>query len=113
MLAVELSVYRADGRLFDRGTAVVKDLSVAGAMIIAIVLARRSFPLGPHTIGLRPLAGSVLLPEIVGRTVRFVHAGESVALGVEFLEGYREPATALYKRLRSTPRMAKGQEIKR
>jgi hypothetical protein len=111
MIAVELSVYRADGGLFDRGTAVVSNISVSGAFLIALVLSRQSIPLGPHMIGLRPLGGVMPLPEILGRAVRFEHAGASVGMAVEFLADQRDNASALYKNVRPERRRNPGSKL--
>ncbi len=100
MVPVEVSVYGIRGGLHDRGTAVARNVSLAGALLIAISLPRRTIPLGPTTIGLRRLGGAVPMPEILGRIVRFNHAGESVGMAVEFMDGEEHHAAALYKSLR-------------
>jgi len=100
MVAVDISVYRADGALFDRGTGVIRNLSVSGAFLIALVLSRRAIPLGPHTVGIRPLGGTPRLPELLGRIIRFDHAGGSIGVAVEFLDGQRENSALLYRSLR-------------
>jgi transcriptional regulator with XRE-family HTH domain len=99
MVAVELSVYGGSGALHDRGTAVARNVSLAGALLIAISLPRHTIPLGSCTIGLRRLGASVPMPEILGRIVRFQHAGESLGMAVQYLEGQEERAAAFYKSL--------------
>lgn len=96
MVAVEISVYGAQGGLHDCGTAVARNVSLSGAMLIAISLPRRTLPLGPCTIGLRQLAAALPTPEVLGRIVRFQHASDSVGFAVEFLQGQEERAAALY-----------------
>jgi hypothetical protein len=100
MVAVEISVYGGNGTLHDRGTAVVRNVSLAGAMLIAISLPRHTIPLGPSTIGIRRLGGSVPTSEVMGRIVRFNHAGESVGMSVMFLDGQEESAEAFHESLR-------------
>jgi len=55
---LELSIYNADGTLFDKGAAIVKDVSLSGALLTAVVLPQQSIPLRPHTIGIRMLDGA-------------------------------------------------------
>jgi len=100
MVPVEISVYSGQGGLHDRGTAVARNVPLSGAMLIAISLPRRSIPLGPNTVGVRRLGAATPTPEVLGRLVRFTHAGASVGMAVEFLEGQEDRAAALYKSLR-------------
>jgi hypothetical protein len=106
MIPVEFSVYRPDGALYDRGTAVVRNLSVSGALLIALVLSRQAIPLTPHTIGLRPLGTPAPMPELLGRAVRFDYAGSSLGLAVEFLKGQEAVATEIRRTFRSARRGA-------
>jgi hypothetical protein len=100
MVAVEVAIYGARGGLHDRGTAVARNVSLGGAHLIAISLPRCTIPLRPSAVGLRRLGGAVPMPEILGRIVRFTHAGESVGLAIEFLEGQEDRAAEFYKSLR-------------
>ena len=58
-IPLELSIYNADGSLFDKGAAVIKDVSLSGALLTAVVLPQQSIPLRPHTIGIRMLDGAL------------------------------------------------------
>jgi len=85
-LPLELTVYLENGVVFDRGTAILLDISLSGALLSAIVLPQHAIPLTPHTIGLRMLEGPLKDLEIIGRPVRFSNAGPSINLAVEFLK---------------------------
>jgi transcriptional regulator with XRE-family HTH domain len=84
---LELSIYNSDGTLFDKGAAIVKDVSLSGALLTAVVLPQQSIPLRPHTIGIRMLDGALKGVEILGRPVRLAHSGQGqgMNLAVEFL----------------------------
>src|SRR5579862_152432 len=84
---LELSIYNADGTLFDKGAAIVKDVSLSGALLTAVVLPQQSIPLRPHTIGIRMLDGALKGIEIMARPIRLAHSsqGEGMNLAVEFL----------------------------
>lgn len=96
-LPLELTIYTADGTLFDRGTAVVKNISLSGALLSALVLPRQSFPLVPHTIGIRLLEGPLKDVEILSRPVRFAPRAEGLDLAVEFLRTEDSKLRALRK----------------
>ena len=98
MIPVELFVYRPDGMLYDRGTAMVRNLSNSGALLISLVLSRQAIPLSPHMIGLRALGTTVPLPEVLGRAVRFDYVGTSMGLAVEFLESQAVNAADLQRK---------------
>ena len=83
---LELSIYTGDGQVFDRGTAVMSDISLSGAVLSGIVLPQHAIPVRPHTIGIRVLDGALKDFEIIGRPVRFTHAGNTVSLAIEFLK---------------------------
>lgn len=100
MAAVDVNVYRRDGTLHDRGSAVVKDLSLSGALLIAFTTPRRSIPLGPVTIGLQPLRGRADRPEVLGRLVRFCHAKDSLGFAIHFLDGQGSRARSFCDSLR-------------
>jgi transcriptional regulator with XRE-family HTH domain len=82
---LELYIYKADGSLFDKGSALVKDISLSGAMLTGVMLPQQSIPLRPHTIGLRLLEGPLKDVEIIGRPVRLTHSGNEINLAIEFI----------------------------
>ena len=86
-IPLELSIYNADGSLFDKGAAIIKDVSLSGALLTAVVLPQQSIPLRPHTIGIRMLDGALKGVEIMARPIRLAHSGPSqgMNLAVEFL----------------------------
>jgi transcriptional regulator with XRE-family HTH domain len=86
-IPLELSIYNSDGTLFDKGAAVIKDVSLSGALLTAVVLPQQSIPLRPHTIGIRMLDGALKGVEIMARPIRLAHAGQNMGmnLAVEFL----------------------------
>jgi hypothetical protein len=85
-IAVELSIYLRDGRLHDRGRAVLRDVSLSGALLGALVLPQKTIPVEPHTVGIRVLEGSLKDFEILGRPVRFVHLDDGIRLAIEFVK---------------------------
>ncbi len=103
MAAVDLSIYRADGTVHDRGSAVVKDLSLSGALLIAVAIPRRSIPVGPVTVGLRLLAERGESPELRGLLVRFRRSKDSLGFAVRFLESHAKQAGWFCGRLRRAP----------
>ncbi len=100
MAAVDVNVYRTDGSLHDRGSAVVKDLSLSGAQLIAFAIPRRSIPLGLVTIGLQPLRGPADRSELRGRLVRFCHSKDSLGFAIQFLPDQRARARRFCDSLR-------------
>lgn len=84
-IAVELSIYLADGQLYDRGEALLANVSLSGALLGALVLSQKPIPVAPHTIGIRLLEGLAKDLEIIGRPVRFVHVRGGSEVGIEFL----------------------------
>jgi len=85
-LPLEISIYLEEGTLFDRGSAMMKNVSLSGALLSGLVLPLRSLPVRPHTIGIRMLDGPLTGVEIKGRPVRFSHGPEGLSLAVEFIE---------------------------
>jgi transcriptional regulator with XRE-family HTH domain len=85
-ISVELSIYMSDGSLFDRGSAVMKDVSLSGALLSAMIMPLHGLPLKPHTLGLRLLDGDLKGLEIIGRPVRFTSNGGVINLAIEFLK---------------------------
>jgi hypothetical protein len=84
-LPLELSIYLADGTLFDRGQAVMRDVSLTGALLSGVILTdKKGLPLQPHTIGIRLLAGDLKDLEIRSKPVRFLQRSGAIHLAVEF-----------------------------
>jgi len=84
-IAVELSIYVKAGELYDRGKALLANVSLSGALLGAIVLPRMTTPVAPHTIGIRLLEGPAKDLEIIGHPVRLVHARGGLEVAIEFL----------------------------
>jgi len=86
-IPLELSIYNSDGTLFDKGAAIIKDVSLSGALLTAVVLPQQSIPLRPHTLGIRMLDGALKGVEIMARPIRLAHApqGQGMNLAIEFL----------------------------
>src|SRR5450755_346796 len=83
-LPVILSIYLADGKLFDQGTGILKDVSLSGAKLSAIVLPGKALPTLPHSLGVRIPDGPLKDLEVLGTPVRFELLDGSVGLSVEF-----------------------------
>jgi transcriptional regulator with XRE-family HTH domain len=84
-LPLELSIYLADGTLFDRGRAAIRDVSLTGALLSGIILTeRKGLPLEPHTIGIRLLDGPLKDLEIRSKAVRFLERIGGIHLGIAF-----------------------------
>jgi transcriptional regulator with XRE-family HTH domain len=84
-LPLELSIYLGDGTLFDRGQAVMRDVSLSGALLSGILLTQqKGLPLQPHTIGIRLLEGPLKDLEIRSKPVRFLQRAGAIHLAVEF-----------------------------
>jgi transcriptional regulator with XRE-family HTH domain len=82
---LELSIYLADGTLFDRGQAIMGDVSLSGALLSGVILTeKKGIPLQPHTLGIRLLDGPLKDLEIRGRPVRFLQRSGTIHLAVEF-----------------------------
>lgn len=84
-VAVEMTIYRTDGTIFSSGQATLKEVSLSGAILSAMVLSHPGAPIAPHTIGIRPLSGEMKDIEVRGRLVRFYHGDGGLALAIEFL----------------------------
>jgi len=85
-LPVEISLYLAGDVLYDRGTAVLRDVSLSGALLRAMVLPGMRLPTNLHSLGIRLLKGRLQDTEVRGRPVRFSYGEEdSLGLAVEFL----------------------------
>jgi len=92
-LHCELTIYDEGGIVFDRGRAVVSDLSPGGARIENLRLPKHALPLRRSVIGIRLLG---LDFEIQGEIVRF-HPGKDFSLGLA-LYPLARPAQALLLR---------------
>jgi transcriptional regulator with XRE-family HTH domain len=96
-LPLELSIYFADGTLFDRGRAVMRDVSLSGALLSGVVLTeKRGIPLEPHTIAIRLLEGPLKDLEIRGKPVRFLDEGDAIYVAIAF----EQAQAATLKKLR-------------
>jgi transcriptional regulator with XRE-family HTH domain len=83
---VELSVYLPDNTLFDRGQAFIRDVSLSGALLSALLLSNRRFPAQGFIVGIRLREGPLTHLEFLGKPVRFVHHADSLEMGIEFLK---------------------------
>jgi hypothetical protein len=96
---LELSIYLAGGRLLGRGNAVMRDVSLSGALLSGIVLpGNLGIPLAPHSVGIRLLEGPLKELEIRGKPVRFVQRGRAVELAVAF-ESSHDVARKLLRKI--------------
>jgi len=78
-----ISIYRKDGSLYDRGVAVVHDISLGGALISDVTLPLKSLPVGPFTVGLHLARKPTDDIEISGRIVR-LNFNNSLMYGIAF-----------------------------
>lgn len=83
-MAVELRIYLENGRHFDLGTAILRNVSLSGALLGALVLPRKAIPVQAYMLGIRTLEGPLKDVEIVGRPVRLVHSKAGVEIAMEF-----------------------------
>lgn len=96
---LELSIYLEDGTLFDRGRAIMRDVSLSGALLSGILLmADKGLPLQPHSIGIRLLDGPLKNLEIHSKPVRFLHRKSTIHLAVAF-QGVQEAALKRLRRI--------------
>ena len=84
-LPVEISLYANGEILYDRGKAVLRNVSLSGALLGALVLPGMKMPAGPFTLGIRLLEGPLKDVEVRGRPVRLVHGEDALDLAMEFL----------------------------
>ena len=98
-IPVELSVYLENGQLYDRGNAVLWNVSLSGALLRALVLPEKALPLEPHHIGIRLLDGVLKDFHILGRPVRLVHSEDGLHLAIEFAKTEPAEITQLRKLL--------------
>lgn len=84
-MSVELSVHLSDGRLYDRGRAVLWNISLSGALLRALALPMKALPVDPHLIGIRVLDGPLKDLRVLGRPARFDHTEDGLHLAIEFV----------------------------
>ncbi|HZE98986.1 MAG TPA: PilZ domain-containing protein [Planctomycetota bacterium] len=84
-IPVELSVFLDNGRLFDRGEAVIWNVSLSGALLRAILLPEKALPVVPHHLGIRVLSGPLKDFQVLGRPVRFVHSEDGLHVAMQFV----------------------------
>jgi len=82
---LEVSIFRKDGTLFDRGHAVMRNVSLSGTLLSGLLLPERKLPAEPYTVGIRLLEGPLRDLEIKGEPVRFVHGDEALNMAIRFL----------------------------
>ncbi len=82
-IAAEFAIYKKDGSLYDRGRAVIRDLSLCGACVEDIDLSQGHLPLEPFSVGLKPEEKLMENVEISGRIVR-IHVDGVGSFGIEF-----------------------------
>jgi transcriptional regulator with XRE-family HTH domain len=83
-MAVELRIYLENGKHFDLGTAILRNVSLSGALLGALVLPGKAIPVEPYMLGFRTLDGPLKDVEIVGRPIRLVHSKAGVEIAMEF-----------------------------
>lgn len=79
----QIAIHRADGSLYDQGTATIRDISAGGACLSDITLPQGNIPLEAFTIRVRPAAKTLEEMELPGRVVRLM-TDEGVGFGVSF-----------------------------
>ena len=84
-IGAELAIYHRDGSLYDQGMATIRDISMCGARVSDVALPLGSLPVGPFSVGLRPMQKPVDDVEIPGRIVR-IHPNATVSYGIDFLK---------------------------
>lgn len=97
-LPVELSLYAPGDVLYERGRAVLRNVSLGGALLGALVLPGMRMPAGHFTMGIRLLEGPLRDTEVRGRPVRLVHREDSLELAMEFLGTHEDAARRLVAR---------------
>jgi len=100
-MAVLFRLYLENGKHFDSGTAVLRNVSLSGALLGAIVLPRKAIPVHPFLLGFHAPQGPLNDVEIVGRPVRLVHTSEGIEIAMEF-QGIRELELRRLRKIVST-----------
>ena len=98
-LPVELTIYLEGGRIYDRGQAVLWNVSLSGALLRALLLPNKALPLEPHHIGIRVLEGELRGFEVVGRPIRLAHSEDGLHLAIEFAKVEEAKSSVLRKLL--------------
>ena len=96
-LPVEFSIYDTKGAPYDRGTAMIKDVSRSGVRLADVVVPKQSFPLAPHIVGIRIQRHGLEKAEILGKVVRLDAKEGGLQLGVRFLDKQEEALRHLGK----------------
>ena len=96
-LPLEVSLYFSNGRLHDRGTAVLRNVSLSGALLTGVLLTGRSVLPDSRRIGIRLLDGPLREYEILGRVVRLEPQNDGFAVGLEFDRTERTKVERLHK----------------
>jgi hypothetical protein len=84
ILFLEVAVYSPAGRLLDRGSAVMRNVSLSGALLGGVVVPAGSAPGVGFRIGIRLLEGPLQMTEILCRVVRSRQRGEGLEVALEF-----------------------------
>jgi hypothetical protein len=84
VLLLEVSIYLASGQLHHRGTAVMRNVSLSGALLGGLVLPTKDIPAEAHRMGIRLLEGPLKDQEIRCRVVRYIHRFEGSEVALEF-----------------------------
>ncbi len=92
----ELSVYKKDGDLFDRGSANITDLSLSGAMVSDVLLPQNALPIDPFFVRLNPRNRPLNEIELKGEIVRMENKGRT-KYGIRFLPMEKEDLNHLKK----------------
>ena len=82
----EIEIIDEDGKLLDRGTAVIKNVSPTGALLGQVKLGQKSFPVGGFQVNVRMKSGPYAGIGFRSSPVRFVP--EEDGIGVKFDEIY-------------------------
>ncbi len=92
----ELSIYKKDGHLFDRGTAKITNLSLSGAMVSEVLLPQNALPVDPFVVRLNPRSRPLNEVELKGEIVRMDTNGRT-RYGIRFLPMAKEDLKHLKK----------------
>ena len=92
----ELSIYKKDGNLFDRGSAKITDLSLSGAMVSEVILPQNALPVDPFFVRLNPRNRPLNEIELKGEIVRMDNKGRT-KYGIRFLPMEKEDLQHLKK----------------
>ena len=84
VLFLELSIYGADGRLHHRAPAVMRNVSLSGALLGGLVMPAKVIPADIQRIGIRLLEGPLRDQEILCRVVRIIPRDEGSDVALEF-----------------------------